>query len=180
RSPRLLPAVVALAAVAGFSVYFHVAPPRTVFCTFNVDPEAAYLLTSLAVFKGQPYVYVEHPGLPLALAGSVLLAPARLFFGTGEEFALAVLRHPDAFFVLAHALLVVGTLLSMWSLARWAVPRRHDAQGWLAGGVAASFFAVTPDAFFWPVYWSHNAPALPLGTPLLLAELLASRRPRLP
>jgi hypothetical protein len=173
RSAAPLRAVVA--AVAGFWVWFHVAPPRTVFLTSNSDPEVPYFLTSLALFKGRPYAYVDHPGATLALIGTAVLAPARPLFGDAEAFAMAALRRAGLFMLAVHALMLAGTVVCLSRLGA-LLPQRGARAGLEAAAVAASFFAVLPSAFTWPAYWSHNAAAFPLGTLLLAGAWGAARR----
>ncbi|HET8644917.1 MAG TPA: hypothetical protein VFO85_05480, partial [Vicinamibacteria bacterium] len=166
--------VAVMSAVAGFWAWFHWAPPGTAFLTVNPDPEVPYLLTSLAVFKGQPYAFVQHPGAPLALVGTALLAPLRPF-GGARDFVLSVLGRPGVFMLAVHALLLAATLLCMWRMARQAPP--GGAQRVV---LAAAFFSFLPGAFFWPAFWTHDAVAFPLGTLLLAAAWESVKRGRPP
>ena len=46
-----------------------------------------YFIDSLAVFNGSTYSYIDHPGTPVSVIGSVLLA-LTYPFTTGSDFTL--------------------------------------------------------------------------------------------
>jgi hypothetical protein len=165
--------------IVGFWLYFHAAPPGTAFSLFNADPEMAYFVSSLAVFKGQPYVWVHHPGTPLAALGTVLLALTYPFhWSSPDGFVAGAVRHPQVFVLLTHVVLVLANVACVLALGWKALPVRHWSDAVLAAAVPASFFAFLPQAFFTTFYWSHNAMAFPVGTMLLLGLLVALRRGR--
>src|SRR5512143_2465571 len=59
--------------VVAYSLYFNGLQRISPFYEYY-DPEFAYLMNSLEVFKGEPYAYVDHPGTPLEVIGSVIYA----------------------------------------------------------------------------------------------------------
>jgi hypothetical protein len=165
--------------IAGFWAYFHTAPPGTVFHVVNADPEMAYFVSSLAVFKGQPYVYVDHPGTPLAVLGTALLGLTYPFHSSSPDgFVAGAVRHPGVFILMTHVVLVLANVACVLALGWKALAVRRWADAVFAAAVPASFFAFLPQSFAWTFYWSHNAVAFPLGTLLLLGSLVALRRGR--
>ena len=62
---------------------------------FNADPAAVYFLDSLSIFAGKSYTYVDHPGTPLQLIGSFLLALTYPFLDSSEAFISFHLARPD-------------------------------------------------------------------------------------
>ena len=181
RARRLRAALVTAvaASLVAFWTYFHVAPPGTALHLVHPDPETAYLVSSLAVFKGHPYVYVQHPGTPLQVLGSMLLALTYPFRAPAPEgFVVASLQHAGAFMVLAHLLLLLANVACMVALGFKALSVRRGSDALMAAAVAASFFAFLPRSFTTAFFWSHNAVAFPAGTTLWLVALLALRRGR--
>lgn len=182
RAARQLRAALVLAVVgviAAYFIYFHVAQPGTVFRLVNADPEAAYLVNSLAVFEGQPYAMVQHPGTPLLALGTLVIAAVFPFVASSVDgLTTRMAERPELFIVPAHLLLVAANIATAVALGlkAFSVRRRSDAV--LAAAVPASFFAFLPDAFSWTFYWSHNAMAFPAGTAILLALITALRRGR--
>jgi hypothetical protein len=172
--------VLALGAfIAGFWIHFHAASPGTAFRMVNADPEAAYFVSSLAVFDGQGYMLVQHPGTPLLVLGSALIALVHPFVASSaQELTARLVARPELFFVPAHALLVLANIAAVIALGWKAAPVRRWADALVAAAVPASFFAFLPRSFLWTFYWSHNAVAFPFGTLLLLALLGALRRGR--
>src|SRR5512141_2770089 len=71
----------------------------------GIDPEYEYFLNSLGAFKRQPYAYVDHPGTPLEMVGTLILAGTYPWLaGNPEGFVGFHLRHPQVFFTLAYGL----------------------------------------------------------------------------
>jgi len=53
---------------------------------FNADPAAVYMIDSLSVFIGKSYVYVDHPGTPMQVMGTLMLALTYPFFESTQAF----------------------------------------------------------------------------------------------
>ena len=86
-----------MAAMAGYWVYWTLHPSYW----FNGDPAAYYMLDSLSVFAGGSYTYVDHPGTPIHVIGSLMLALIRPFFSNTESFIHFFINKPVAFFIMA-------------------------------------------------------------------------------
>ncbi|MEO7838911.1 MAG: hypothetical protein ABIU06_06145, partial [Anaerolineales bacterium] len=143
---------------------------------FNADPAAVYFLDSLSIFAGKSYVYVDHPGTPVQLIGSFLLALTYPFFGSLEAFISFHLARPGAFFLMANLFLLVANILCAFAIFKTAITTlRHDR---ILGGVAISllFFTLHPYSFPSLTLWSHNSFNFPFGTLWLIGLYLELRR----
>jgi len=173
---RVAIAVLGLALV-GYYVVVEWAVPLP-FYSMKYDPEMPYFMNSLAFFKGAPYSYIDHPGTPLEVLGSLLLAPTRLWTRSiGALFVPYHLGNPGLFLALGHGLLALASLTVMLVLALRSVPDR-SGKGLLAScGVAVYFFAAhPPHSFRAMTWWSHNSFAFPLGTLLLFWLIFRLRK----
>lgn len=148
------------------------------FYSLKYDPEMPYFMNSLALFKGIPYSYIDHPGTPVEVLGSVLLAITRpVTRMRGVTFIPYHIAHPEMFFSMAHGLLTLASLTSMVLLATSSV--RFEGRREILGGAAvgACFYAVYPVlALRSLVYWSHNSFVFPFGTAVLLWLVTRLRR----
>src|SRR5688572_12305316 len=100
-----------IALLAGYFGYQHIIAPAPFFMRF--DPEISYMESSLAIFKGQPYVYNDHPGTPVQLIGSTFLALTYPFIVLGHEpFIQFHLNHPEVFFILTRGFLTVTSIFT--------------------------------------------------------------------
>lgn len=135
---------------------------------FNADPAALYLVDSLSVFIGKSYVYVDHPGTPMQVIGSLLLALARPFFHSTEAFIQFFLVRPNVFFFMANVFLLVANIFSALVFYKTAV--QDLKQNRILGAVAISllFFALHPHSYPSLTFWSHNSLNFPFGTLLLV------------
>jgi hypothetical protein len=187
-TPRLMkPAVVhtgALVAMLG-ALAAQVVDHERMVRTFRInpfwDPELVYLMNSLLVFQGRSYTFIDHPGTPLEMIGSALLALTWPFVGGGNEsFAARHVRDPALALTLAHVLLAASCMAVMVLLARRAVSieRWDDVIPSLA--VAAAYFAFHPHAITSLAFWSHNSFSFPAGTLLTLLLLLKLDRDQPP
>jgi len=143
---------------------------------FNADPAAVYFLDSLSIFAGKSYVYVDHPGTPVQLIGSFLLALTYPFFGNSEAFISFHLARPGAFFLMTNIFLLAVNILCAFIIFRTAITTlRHDR---ILGGIALSllFFTLHPYSFPSLTLWSHNSFNFPFGTLWLIWLYLELRR----
>jgi len=147
------------------------------FNTVKYDPEFPYFMNSLAVFKGKPYIYIEHPGIPVELLGTGLLALTYPFIqGTSDTFVMYHLSRPELFLTLVRAFLSLFGLICVFLLSRHSVRIKHWTDAFFSIAVAATFFAVlSPLTFDSLTYWSHNSFNFPFGTLLLLLLLMRLR-----
>ena len=143
---------------------------------FNADPAAVYFLDSLSIFAGKSYVYVDHPGTPLQLIGSFLLALTYPFLGSSEAFIRFHLARPGAFFLMTNLFLLVVNILCAFVLYRSAFTTLK--QNRILGGIALSllFFTLHPYSFPSLTLWSHNSFNFPFGTLWLVWLYLELRR----
>jgi len=137
---------------------------------FYHDPEMAYMIDSLGIFKGELYDFCQHPGTPLALIGSFLFAPTYPFFGPKNDFFIYHLEHPELFMSVARGMLTIAHIVAAILLIKHAVRVRHWVDALFAGAVAACFYVVSPYLGFRSVIlWDHNSFNMPFGSLLLLA-----------
>jgi len=173
RGPRLLGMALVPALVVGYFVYVHWLEPEP-FYTLRYDPEMAYLMNSLAIFKGQPYDYIDHPGTPLEVVGTIAIAVTRPLLDRVSPGPLytATFRKPELVLTTLHALLLAGTLAAVILLLR--VPIHQGGwRAWLTWTAAAAlFFAAFPTSAFSTLnFWSHNSVPFAGGTLLLVIVL---------
>lgn len=154
---------------------------------FRYDPELPYFMSSLSVFKGHPYVFVDHPGTPVEVLGTLILALTYPFTGgNSEQFVIYHLQNPMLFLVMGRSFLTFTAILSVILVARYAIRVGDGKDAVLSIAIAVSYFAIHPhdesvvahDGFASLTFWSHNSFNLPLGTTLLLGLLLAIRSNR--
>lgn len=173
---RLIPWIPAAALTAYYLVAEWIIPFP--FYSPEYDPEMAYFMNSLALFKGVPYTYVDHPGTPIEVVGSLLLAVTRPWTrAVGSLFIPFHLANPRVFLVLAHGLVTLASVGCAILLARKAVAGDSLRAVLESATVAITFFAAFPgDAFGSLTLWSHNSFAFPGGTLALAAWTLRLRR----
>ena len=143
---------------------------------FNADPAAVYFLDSLSTFAGKSYVYVDHPGTPVQLIGSFLLALTYPFFSSSEAFISFHLARPGAFFLMTNIFLLAVNLFCAFAIFKTAITTlRHDR---ILGGIAVAllFFTLHPYSFPSLTLWSHNSFNFPFGTLWLVWLYLELRR----
>ncbi len=165
---RLTVAVILLLLLAYFvyTQWIEVIPYYAV----KYDPEMQYFLNSLALFKGVSYAYIDHPGTPLEVIGSLLLGLTRpLTRGQGVFFIPYHLQNPQLGLTLLHALLTLFSLLTVGLLMMKAWPIKGWGSLLASLGIGVTYFAVySPLSFQTLDWWTHNAFNLPFGTLLLL------------
>lgn len=135
------------------------------------DPEIPYFMNSLAVFKGEPYYYLDHPGTPVELIGSAILA---IFYfvggGNSQSFISAQLQNPEPFFNITHLFITLASiacaLLLFQSTISLSLQGKKDFL--LATAVSLMFFAVHPLGFSTLTLWSHMSFNFPFGSLLLV------------
>ena len=135
---------------------------------FNADPAALYLVDSLSAFIGKTYVYVDHPGTPMQVIGSLLLALAYPFFHSKEAFIQFFLVRPNVFFFMANVFLLAANIFTALVIYKTVV--KDLTQNRILGAVAVSllFFTLHPHSYPSLTFWSHNSLNFPFGTLLLI------------
>ncbi len=167
--------LIATVLVANY-IYVHFIVPAPFF--ISTDPEMQYMSSSLAIFKGQPYTYIDHPGTPVELIGTALLALTYPAVNLAHQpFVLFHLQHPELFMMLVRGFLTVTSILAVLLLLRYAIPGKAPMDVLAAAGIAISFYALYPLAADSLVHWSHNDFSFPFGTTLLLVVFVMFRNP---
>jgi hypothetical protein len=152
-----------LIAIGAWWLYTQVIVPQPYYV--NADPEIPYLMSSLSVFNGEPYTFIDHPGTPIEIIGSVILGATYPFVGKiADSFTSAHILHPETFLFIARTSLVLMSMGTMVLLVRYTVPGDHWTDGLAAVAVAVLFFAIHPRGFVSIVRWSHNSFSFPVGT----------------
>jgi hypothetical protein len=149
--------------------YIHPAP----FHLFK-DPELAYMMDSLSLFKGKLYEFYQHPGTPVEILGSFLLILTYPFLS--QNFVSHHLQHPETFMILARGVLTIGHIVGCVLLARHAIRINHWTDALFSIAIPASFYALSAWlGFRGVILWDHNSFTLPAGSVLLLAVLVTFR-----
>lgn len=135
---------------------------------FTADPAAQYFLDSLAIFAGKPYLYVDHPGTPLHLIGSLLMGLTYPFFGSPQKLIHYFITEPETFFFMANLFMLAMNLVTVvWFFQTASGNLKKDAR--LAGiAISLTYFAIHPQGFNSLTYWSHNSFNFIFGTLWLL------------
>lgn len=145
---------------------------------YNGDPAAFYMIDALSVFDGGLYTYVDHPGTPMQVVGTAMMAATYPLFGSSEALIDFYLRRPEVFFMMANLLLLTAHLVTVvifYRIARKILGRNTVLE---AAAVSLLFFTINPYSFPSLTFWSHNSLNFAFGTLLLLwlfNELLKGR-----
>jgi hypothetical protein len=145
----------------------------------GADPQIAYMLSSLSPFKGEAYTFIDHPGTPVEILGTLILALTFPFMGADRaSFIMAHIQNPSLFLIMARMLLVLGSVSTLVVLAKHILRKVHWTDELAACAVAVLFFAIYPRAFDQIVAWSHNSFSYPLAAMLGLGVILIFRDQR--
>ena len=145
------------------------------------DPALQYMLASLEVFRGATYSYVDHPGTPVEMLGTLGLALMYPFVsGAPEGFVAYQLGHPAQFMTMAQTFLAVASIATCGLFVRRAVIVSHWSQALAAVGLGGAFFGLHTAALSTLAIWSHTSFCFLGGTLLLLATLVTVRQPKGP
>jgi hypothetical protein len=157
---KLIGFFLVISPLIGYSIYWTLHPSYW----FNGDPAAFYLLDSLSIFNGKSYSYVDHPGTPIHVIGTLMLAATYPFFQDTNIFIQFYLTKPIAFFIMCNAFLLVSSIFSVGVLYQttYSTLKRHRLAGALA--LATAYFVLHPQSFQSLTLWSHNSLNLPFGT----------------
>ncbi len=159
-----------------FGYLFVVIPPLTywIYWTlnpsywFNADPAVVYFVDSLSIFAGNSYQFVDHPGTPVHLIGSFLLALTYPFFSSREAFINFYLARPGAFFLMANTFLLTMNIICVIVFYKTAATTLQYHQTVAGITLALLYFALHPYSFPSLTFWSHNSFNFPFGTLWLL------------
>jgi hypothetical protein len=139
---------------------------------FDYDPEMQYFLDSLSIFNGQNYSYIDHPGTPVSILGSLLLAVTYPFVGE-IDFTVYHLSHPEIFVFLSHGILLL--LYIICGLYTYHVILKGLNRYAVLTAIVLTLlpFAIYDLSFPFITTWSHNAFNYPLGMLLLISFVAA-------
>jgi hypothetical protein len=145
------------------------------------DPAGQYMEASLSVFRGAGYAYIDHPGTPVEVLGTIWLALTFPFVsGAPEGFVAYHLAHPELFMTLAQGFLAITSIAAGVFFILRAVEISHWTRALAAVGLGLAFFGLHPEAFDTLAIWSHTSFCFIGGTLLSLLLLLTARQPRKP
>lgn len=164
---KIFPLVLYIAPLFFFWVYgIWIDPSKNYYVNDAVFP---YFINSLAVFDGGTYRYVDHPGTPVEILGSIILALTYPFLNnTPNGFVFYHLQNPELFFSLAHGFLVLAHILCIfifYLFARWWI---NTSNSTLAASLAVMYFAIHVGSLGASMIWNHNSFSFPFGTLLLI------------
>ncbi len=144
----------------------------------NYDPEVQYFMNSLVAFKGHSYYYVDHPGTPIEVIGSILLALTFPFVAPLKgNFVHYYLQNPNTFLLIARLFVTACGIGCAVFMGRTAAGSRSKPVDLLIGlAIPLMFFVIDPGAFGSLTFWSHASANFPFGTLILvMLYLLATR-----
>jgi hypothetical protein len=162
--------------LASFWIYIHWNEPASYY-SLKYDPEYPYFINSLSVFKGRPYSYMDHPGTPVELLGTIFLfLMYPLIKITSNNFLTYHISNPEHFLTIARAFIALMSMMCVHLLARFSIKLRSRTEEFFSVAIAAMFFVIlSPLTFTTLTYWSHNSFSFPFGSLLLLGLLVRLR-----
>lgn len=135
---------------------------------FNADPAAIYFIDSMAVFIGKTYQYVDHPGTPMQVIGSLLLAVTYPFFEGRDAFIQFFISRPGVFFLMTHVFLLAANLFCAVLFYKTVASSLTQNRVLAASAISILSFTLHPNSFQSLTFWSHNSLNYPIGTLLLV------------
>ncbi|MCJ7433199.1 MAG: hypothetical protein MUO77_06890 [Anaerolineales bacterium] len=130
------------------------------------DPETIYLMDSLSVFNGHAYGYTDHPGTPVSIIGTILLAFTYPFIHN-SDFTLYHLFHPELFLSLTHTFLLLATIGGAYYLYKTSCNLLSKRTMIASLMMPLAFFALNSDGYNTTTFWSHNSFNFFFGTGIL-------------
>jgi hypothetical protein len=137
----------------------------------TMDPEFQYFINSLSIFKGQTYFYVDHPGIPVEILGSIILGLTYPFVANSLAAFIAYhLQNPGLFFSLADIFLLVTSLLCAVYFIKTFLSHfpLNFGNFVFAVSLPLMFYAFHPFSFLTLNSWTHGSFAFSFGTLFLL------------
>ena len=146
--------------------------------TTQYDPQMPYLMSSLSFYKSVPYYYFDHPGTPVELLGTFLLAATRpMAKAAGESSVTFILERPEIFFSIAHGFITLLSITTATLLVLFAVKVEDLMDLFMAGAIGIAFYVLIPaPALTTLVNWSHHSFTFALGTLILFLTYLRLRK----
>jgi len=161
--------------IGGYGVLTSWVAPLTLRVAY--DPSLQYMLTSLAWYRGTTYAYIDHPGTPVEVLGTILLLLSHPFIRHASELISFHLSQPQYFLSVAQTVVVGASLVVCALLARQSVAVTHWSLALAALAISGLYFGIHPLAFGSLAKWSHESFIFPAGTGSSLGLLALVRRP---
>ncbi len=172
----LIPYLILLLPILGYWLFCNFLKPISPYYQ-DYDPEFQYFLTSLAGIRGGSYTYIDHPGTPLEIIGSMILLATRPFLSNPPGgFSLYHLEHPGLFLGLARGLIALASIGCSLLFFLTARTTRRWGDVLTAAALSMMFFVIHPDSFATLMLWSHNSFNFAAGTLLLIFLYRLTRR----
>lgn len=154
--------------LAGYWIYSEAALTGTDPYYRDADPEMSYFMNSLAVFKGRPYYYADHPGTPVEILGTILLAVTRPFFPDSVTFMQQHIQNPVLFLGMAHFLVTSLSIGCAILLFLHTLKFFQQPEILISLSIALMFYGLHSYSFTTLTVWSHTSFNFPFGTLYLL------------
>ncbi len=148
------------------------------FSTSEYDADMAYMMNSLSVYKSVPYYYADHPGTPVELFGTLLLAVTRpMAHAAGEAPVTYILERPELFFSIADGFITLLSITTATLLVLFAIKVEDLMDLFMAGAIGIAFYVLHPvNTLITLVNWSHNSFTFAIGTLVLFLIYLRLRK----
>jgi len=127
----------------GWWLHGHLMQPSPFFA--QPDPEMAYFIDSLNIFKGNLYGFYHHPGTPVNIIGTIILAATYPFIrGSIDPFIFFHIQNPDIFLGIVRGLLILGSITTMAVFSKYAFFIRRWTDELVAAAIAVLCFVFLP------------------------------------
>ncbi len=167
---QLIPLLIIVVPILGYWSYCNFLKPISPYYQ-DYDPEFQYFLNSLAILRGGSYTYIDHPGTPLEIIGTVILLATRIFLPNHQgSFALYHLQHPELFLGLVRGFIMLLSLACATFFFYTAKASKQLEDAFAAAALSMMFFVIHPDSFITLTLWSHNSFNFAFGTLLLIIQ----------
>ena len=164
QTKQFLPAIVTILPLIIFGIFWLYHPAYW----FSTDPAAWYFLDSLAPFAEKPYTYVDHPGTPLHIIGTIILGITYPFFYSQETFIQYHLAKPEFFFVAVNFFLLILNISTAVFFYYSVFSNLKQNRVLASIAISLMYFGIHPQGFHSLIYWSHNSFNFIFGTLWLL------------
>jgi hypothetical protein len=164
QTKQFLPAIFTILPLITFWIFWLYHPAYW----FSTDPAAWYFLDSLAPFAQKPYTYVDHPGTPLHLIGTIILGITYPFLNSQETFLQYHIEKPEFFFVAANFFLLILNISTVTFFYYSAFSNLKQNRVLASTAISLMYFGIHPHGFHSLIYWSHNSFNFIFGTLWLL------------
>jgi len=169
-----------IGSLSGYWIFTKLINPISSFYK-DYEAEIIYFMNSLALFKGGSYYYLDHPGTPVEILGSLILGLLYILSGkNAEAFVQSQLLNPEPFFLIVHIFLTTLSIFCALLLYRTflSISPKERSDLFLATALSLMYFAIHPLSFSTLTLWHHASFNFPFGTLYLIALLKLSQTER--